>query len=116
MARLIAAGGHSTEFHSGKVTLGEGPGVDVTLPAGLGIAKVHAEFRPLLGGYVIKQLGGDAFQTLVNDKSVATIANLTSGDNIRIGGHPLTLVLEDEPAAKEPAPTVEVSRCQSDAD
>jgi hypothetical protein len=108
MARLIATAGLSTELHSGKVSLGKGPGVDVTLPAGLGIAKVHAELCPLLGGYVIKHLGGDAFQTLVNDKSVATIANLTSGDNIRIGALPLTLVLEDEPAAKEPAPTVEV--------
>ncbi|MEN9019181.1 MAG: hypothetical protein GWQ05_23650 [Verrucomicrobiaceae bacterium] len=57
MARLIAARGHSTEFHSGKVTLGEGPGVDVTLTAGLGIAKVHAELHPLLGGYVIKHVG-----------------------------------------------------------
>ena len=107
MPRLIAAGGLTTELHSDKVNLGEGPDVDVALPAGLGLAKVHAELLPLLGGYVIKHLGGDAYQTLVNDKPVTSLANLSCGDSIHIGALPFILVLKENPATKQPAPAKE---------
>lgn len=107
-ATLVVIEGHGAgneyEIRENGVTVGRGPGVDVTLQDS-SMSKVHAAFEPAEGGVRVRDMGSTN-GIAVNGAPVQA-AHLKHGDRIEIGSHVLQFVIED--SSKVPTYDLEIS-------
>lgn len=95
-AILVVIEGHGAgneyEIRENGVTVGRGPGVDITLQDA-SMSKVHAAFEPATAGVRVRDMGSTN-GIAVNGGAVQA-ADLKHGDRIEIGSHVLQFVIED---------------------
>lgn len=94
-AALIVVEGPSSgveyEIRENGMTVGRGPGVDITLDD-KAMSKVHAAFEPATSGVRVRDMGST--NGIAVNGSRVDAADLKHGDRIEIGSHVLQFVLE----------------------
>jgi pSer/pThr/pTyr-binding forkhead associated (FHA) protein len=95
-AVLVVIEGHGAgneyEIRENGVTVGRGPGVDITFQDS-SMSKVHAAFEPATGGVRVRDMGST--NGIAVNGSAVQAADLKHGDRIEIGSHVLQFVIED---------------------
>jgi pSer/pThr/pTyr-binding forkhead associated (FHA) protein len=93
----------------GSVTVGRGPGSDISLPDPA-VSRAHATVR-LDGTTVVVEDLDSANGTAVNGKTIDSARRLDSGDVIEVGGTRLEVRIDtDEPELSTPATPTEIHR------
>jgi len=102
-ARLVvvsgANAGEEYPLDRERVTLGRGPGVDVTI-GDTAMSRQHAAIDFSADGFRIHDLGST--NGLLLDDTPVEVAELTNGSRFQLGSHVFQLVIEE----REPAPEV----------